>query len=378
MKKKGRPSRSDRHLVSVPKARTLAHPSPATLLVGAISFLELAAVTEHTLVGYSGHVDRFLLWCRWTGCDWSSIETLDATLVAFFVNLALDGFEVATGRTTMAGVKHFVPALAGTRRGLPRAARALDGWSRLVPPQMRLPLPRVGMLAIVGYLIAMGQAPMAVFVRLAFDAYLRPNECYRLTPNSLVPPAGALSLFRGWGLIVNNAESGRVGKTGVSDESVTIDNEDLWTVLEALLLGRRGCATLWEFTELELRRWFSRAVSQLGLPPSTCLYALRHGGASDDLLSGRRTLKETKERGRWVTDSSLRRYAKRTRMQQLTAAMPPDVMDFGAAVEHHIPELILMVAQRKPFPLVVPHHVAATASPALRPPPSLTRRWAFT
>ena len=31
---------------------------------------------------------------------------------------------------------------------------------------------------------------------------------------------------------------------------------------------------------------FKRAVAHLGLPPEMCLYQLRHGGASEDFLSG--------------------------------------------------------------------------------------------
>lgn len=41
---------------------------------------------------------------------------------------------------------------------------------------------------------------------------------------------------------------------------------------------------------------------------TTCLYGLRHGGASHDTLNRLRSLQQVKERGRWVTDSSVRRY----------------------------------------------------------------------
>ena len=43
------------------------------------------------------------------------------------------------------------------------------------------------------------------------------------------------------------------------------------------------------------------------------LYSLRHGGASDDFLTRRRTLPEIKHRGRWLADSSVRRYTKSAR-----------------------------------------------------------------
>ena len=67
---------------------------------------------------------------------------------------------------------------------------------------------------------------------------------------------------------------------------------------------------------------FRRAVAQLGLPPEMCLYQLRPGGASEDLLSGTRNEAAIKVRGRWRSDSSVRRYSKPAQLRRLLGSTP--------------------------------------------------------
>eukprot|EP00973_Karenia_brevis_P041867 5795432-Karenia_brevis.AAC.1 len=89
------------------------------------------------------------------------------------------------------------------RLTLPRAQRALQGWGKLQPPGQRLPMPKFMAYAIAGMLAARNQHSMAVWVILAFAAYLRPSEAMRLVGRSLVRPVPLLSAQ--WGLIVNDA-----------------------------------------------------------------------------------------------------------------------------------------------------------------------------
>ena len=61
----------------------------------------------------------------------------------------------------------------------------------------------------------------------------------------------------------------------------------------------------------ELTRFLRDALDALQMDHMGVeLYSLRHGGASDDFLTKRRTLPEIKHRGRWRADSSVRRYTK--------------------------------------------------------------------
>eukprot|EP00959_Pyramimonas_sp_CCMP1952_P105773 2211816-Pyramimonas_sp.AAC.1 len=101
---------------------------------------------------------------------------------------------------------------------------------------MRLPLPRSAAMAVAGWLIWMNLPSMAVFVALVFHAYLRPSEAYRLRVGSLAPPIPGSGL-NAWGIIVNDAKSGRPVRAGVMDESVLVDAPELWPVLRALTLN---------------------------------------------------------------------------------------------------------------------------------------------
>ncbi|CAK0883156.1 unnamed protein product [Prorocentrum cordatum] len=348
------------------------HPGPLTLLRGGLSVLEANAVSESTGKNYHASALRFLNWCLWTARDFKNSVELDTILVVFFVHLFLDGHDSATGRVTMASLKHHLPSMLMGSRPLPRAFRALQGWTKLVPPQMRLPLQRVAMFAIVGALLSQGLLSQAVFVRIAFDTYLRPSEAYHLTAASLIAPrSGATEGHQHWALLVNDAASGGPGKTGVTDESVIVDDPLPWPLLEALRQGRRAEESLWAFTPHQLRRAFAGALVQLGISDQqTSLYSPRHGGASDDLLSGRRTRKEVK-------DQSLNRYAKRARMQQRLGQLDPALVDFGQKVESDLLGLMDVMARAGIFSLPLPPLRPVSASAPVQAPPAMTDKWLF-
>ncbi len=90
---------------------------------------------------------------------------------------------------------------------------------------------------------------------------------------------------------------------------------------------------------MELFRTASMAMKLDALKAAR--YAMRHGGASDDLLACRRSLAEDVRRGRWRTDVSLRRYDKEIRILDEVNKLPLGVLQFGARVSKHIVPLLL-------------------------------------
>ncbi len=62
-------------------------------------------------------------------------------------------------------------------------------------------------------------------------------------------------------------------------------------------------------------------------------YSLRHGGASDDRLTDRRSLAEVTRRGRWRSDASLRRYEKPPIVLRQVAMMPEAVVQYAQRIE---------------------------------------------
>ena len=79
------------------------------------------------------------------------------------------------------------------------------------------------------------------------------------------------------------------------------------------------------------------SVLRLGSLAPT-LYMLRHGGASEDMLTGKRSVEAIKRRGRWRSDTSLRRYTKETRLLKELSKMAPSLIQFGSFIETHLSE----------------------------------------
>ena len=90
---------------------------------------------------------------------------------------------------------------------------------------------------------------------------------------------------------------------------------------------------LWPLNLEEFGKFFHGALKTLGLDHlGITVYSLRHAGASWDLLTGRRSYEQVKDRGGWKTDTSMQRYAKAARSQQLAGEMPYHVVKYGLQV----------------------------------------------
>jgi hypothetical protein len=62
-------------------------------------------------------------------------------------------------------------------------------------------------------------------------------------------------------------------------------------------------------------------------------YSFRHAGASHDLVTKERTTAEVKARGRWRSDSSLRRYGKPAKELAAKDKLDPLILQDGRTVE---------------------------------------------
>ena len=132
------------------------------------------------------------------------------------------------------------------------------------------------------------------------------------------------------------------------DESVVIDNDRaLWPVLAALRLARPLPGPLWTFAPHHYRHMWRWAVDRLSLQQlAPQPHSLRHNGASDDLLTRRRSLAEVKQKGRWHSDSRLRRYSKAARLQAELAKDPAEMVAYGNWIEQDFEQAILDSARR--------------------------------
>ena len=133
-----------------------------------------------------------------------------------------------------------------------------------------------------------------------------------------------------------------VSKLGRSDESLPLDSSylaPLQVFFNRLYVSRQDDDRLWDMTYNEFSTTFKRIVSTCRLRLSnSCLYTLRHGGASHDSLHDLRSLASIKERGRWVTDASLVRYKKATRAQRELHLMDDATTQFGQLIANNLEE----------------------------------------
>ena len=97
-----------------------------------------------------------------------------------------------------------------------------------------------------------------------------------------------------------------------------------------------------KITPSQLAAAFKRSVDALGLqalgPPT--LYHCRHGGPSADLAAKRRTMKETKLRGRWGDDRSVRRYVRGGRIGEQLNRLPAVSRKAAVKAALHIGETL--------------------------------------
>ncbi|CAK0832385.1 unnamed protein product, partial [Prorocentrum cordatum] len=314
----------------VAAALSQASKSPAS--AAARSHCEEAAAGAATRANYRPLCDAFLDFCQTKGRVPADVNELQIRLLEALDHLlGADGTK-GDADTLVAAVKDHFPFAVGSGT-LPRVTRALRGFGKKRPPRSRAPAPKELMAAAVSMLLALGLYDQALQVAVLFYTYIRPGALRQLTVGQLLPPARRSGPLSHWSIILAPTET--VGaprvltKTGTSDETVLLD-EPAWLgpVLQAHARGKPPTAPLFTTGGPGMAAAFGRAVAALGVP-GVCLYQLRHGGASDDLLTQRRPADAVKARGHWKSESSLRRYAKPGAIHQLLNAMPAENRAFG-------------------------------------------------
>ena len=123
-----------------------------------------------------------------------------------------------------------------------------------------------------------------------------------------------------WSLLIRPAGRGRSTKTGTFDDSIILDSEytssfsPLWRTLTE---GRVGTDPLFRFKQEGYSKLVKEAfVAVGGAALAPVAYSCRQGGPAWDRYRKFRTVAEVKSRGRWLSDRSLRRYEKHSKLAQ--------------------------------------------------------------
>jgi hypothetical protein len=306
-------------------------------LVRGRSYLESNALKPSTVTAYNAMIQAFVLWVSLECLNWDSVESLQEILLMYYDYLFFEGHQQQASRVT-AALRFFIPSLPP----LPRLHRATAGWNRLAPPRQRLPLPRVALLAIIALALHDSNIVLALALYISFICYLRPGECQKLRVRSLIRanPAAGPGLQM-WGLLLHESVLAPGGqgpsKTGLWDEAILLDRDFWLQPFLEVMLQRPEQQELFRLPASDVKQSFLKYCHHLQLDQfEPCLYQLRHGGASDDAITERRSLLEIKLRGRWRSDASLRRYARTTNLLREVNRMPQQVIYLGKWLEQNL------------------------------------------
>ena len=222
---------------------------------------------------------------------------------------------------------------------LPEFYRVRQAWRRRAPGRSRPPLSLTQVFLIVDWFLARRKVEMALWIVVCFTTYYRPSEVFTLKVGDLLRPTSRLTSYA---LQLHPSSDPEAGpsKNRIFDDGVPLDSPVFPWLPSALikhlrLRSRPATALMFVFKYPELLAAFKLACKDLKIADAS-LYRLRHGGASHDAAAQLRTLVEIKRRGRWQTDTSVRRYEKRTWLQSIEVKVTPTQESKALAVESNL------------------------------------------
>ena len=309
------------------------------------------SVTEKSQRRYLDCYRKFELWLVDMTLKPTVAEDYDLALCRYLDHLFQEGENIASAMGVFAAVLFYHP-MCGKASGatMHRCRQSMRGWKRLAPSRSRLPLPYEAVSAVANYLFQKNRFESAVALMVILEFYLRPQDLFRIRAADLVPPLA----FRAtglWSMTLNPYEELTPSKTGEFDNSLMFDLPRLHLlgkVLDEMVARRLGkgwrrnealhTALLFTVSHKELMADFKSGVQTLGLEilGPVHLYRLRHAAASYDFATASRSLEEIRLRGRWRSFTTVRRYEKGSRanqlLQKLTEALQRHVVACAASI----------------------------------------------
>ena len=304
------------------------------------------AVTPAVKDGYRRAVAVFLYFCVALSLPLHGRESIDLALCKFSDERYLEGGGPAIGERLLSAWLDSYPEFAAG--DFPNFLRSLRGWRRLRPKRGRHPLPYAVLCALAVYVSANcpGGRLAGYALVVLYDTYLRPYELFFLRLRDVLLPVDALQHIS---LLVCPFERKRPTKSGVYDDTVVM-NSILRPEAERCLAmavdirkseGASEDDLLFTFSHEDLARWFSEGLEFLNLSGwGFVLYCCRHGAPSEDIARCARSLPEVGRRGRWIADSSVRRYEQRGRLHLVLSRLDPAVLNFCQQCQQHMLQLL--------------------------------------
>ena len=330
--------------------------SPASAQSGGTTLLEKVVVLDSGEKDYVLRVQAFEQWrlANQLPCQ-STHEIVLVQFLDYLDEMFVAGGGHDDGSKTWAGLLHLIPQLKDEVSLCSRVKKALSGWAKRAPAGSRAPTAEVVVMALVGDMIGRKRLVEALNCLLQFLTCRRPGEIDALLVSQLIPPSpvAAGRLKEVWGVLLHPQQNNVPGKTGEFDESILL-NDPEWNFMNphwmALVANRPPSDPLFPAEGLVISQCFQNSVENLNLQSENLVrYGLRHAGASNDLLSGKRTREEVKARAGWKTDSSMSRYTKETHALKALHRIPAQVTEYGTYVKKNLPAILSGEVPLLPF-----------------------------
>lgn len=268
--------------------------------------LHLRTVADATRHTYEKAIADFLTWTRQHHTSFSlgisSTSDTDNLLAEYFNHL----YNTNPSRGNLqksvncrAGILLHYPQLESR---LPLAKASIKGWGHTVPRSQRPPIPACLVFVMIRLFIKRNLLELALVTWLGFDGYFRISEIFKIRTEDAVMQGNLLAIFLGR------------SKTGLN-QSVVINHPQLIILFQHFSGIRGGQAGFLFTTTVQQYRvaWHSILqeldADQHGFTP----HSLRHGGATDDFISARRSLEQIMQRGRWQQEKTTRNYLQAAR-----------------------------------------------------------------
>jgi hypothetical protein len=281
---------------------------------------------EATVKGYRQALADFM---RWTGetqgggigaAARDTLAGLDEAVAGYLVDLF-------AASPTRGGRQRGVCLHAATRvyggvpkGGLPRALRVLNGWDSAIPGVSPPPISRGVAKLLAREARGLFGPRMGAAILVIFGGLLRISEALDLVPADVGRPGeGRYEGAAGTrGVRIVSAKTG-------TEQLAVIDGDVEVAALDFLVDNPSPDGTLLGVSYPTFLKRFHRVVEEAGLGAVGYRpHGLRHGGACFLAARGL-SVADIKQRGRWVSDRSLRVYLQRGRALSLAAELPLEV-----------------------------------------------------
>lgn len=283
------------------------------------SLIDLS-VQPATVKKYKKQLVMFAKYIKGRGIRINSYEKLDINLYRY-INVNYKFLNSRGNRQKMVNlvcaIMFYCPAL---HVKFSLSQRALRGWDKAVPAAVRKPMTYDIMFLLSVKLGFLGFLEDGIQLLLSFECYLRFSEAARLRVKDVIFPGHtALKPIRGkhpsWGAVyLFDTKTKKYDLVYIRDAVVM-------KVLRYLCAGKSRHENIFSSSNSKFNKNLRLAINLLQLAMDFTSHCCRHGGATHDFVKGE-PFADIKQRGRWASDKSLKRYLNTGAALALTICLP--------------------------------------------------------